>query len=139
MEAVSDAVRYRLLCDSTGSRITRVSASVDVTSFDSGNSNRDSHAMEVIDALTYPDAGFTSTAVSEQGDSLQVTGLLSFHGVSKILVIPGRVDTTADRMTVHAQFSISMTEFKIDRPSLLMIPVADSIRFTLTAVFQRKD
>ncbi|HTP12644.1 MAG TPA: YceI family protein, partial [Bacteroidota bacterium] len=39
---------------------------VDVTTFDSGNSNRDSHAMEVVDALTYPDVQFTSTSVVQR-------------------------------------------------------------------------
>jgi hypothetical protein len=135
MEAVSTAAVYRLEYDSSAANVRSVSASVDVTSFNSGNSNRDSHAMEVIDALTYPDARFVSTAIVRRGDSLSVSGKLEFHGILKDILVPAKLTASDKKLTVDAAFVISMTDFKIERPSLLMIPVEDSIRFALTAVF----
>jgi len=135
MEAVSNEVVVRMMCDSTGRTIGGVRAVVDVMTFNSGNSNRDSHAMEVVDALTYPEAKFSSTAIAPSGDSLAVRGMLQFHGVTREITAWGRAVTTADTIVVSAQFAISMTDFKIDRPSLLMIPVQDTIRFSLTAGF----
>ncbi len=134
-DAVSKSADGRLQFDTTSKEVTGVEAAVDVTSFDSGNSNRDSHAMEVVDALTYPDARFSSTSVVQSGDSITVTGSLLLHGVTKEIVMPGHLEWTSDRLHVQAHFAVSMTEFGIDRPSLLMMPVQDTIRFSINAVF----
>ena len=50
INAVSKDATYALEVDLASKVIKHASAQVDVTTFDSGNSNRDSHAMEVIDA-----------------------------------------------------------------------------------------
>jgi polyisoprenoid-binding protein YceI len=127
VEAVSREVRYRVEIDPVKHEIGSVSASVDVMSFSSGNSNRDSHAMEVIDALTFPEAG--------NGDSISVAGKVTFHGVTKNATMKGVVRWMPDRLNVSGGFSLSLTEFQIERPSLLMIPVNDTLRFSLDATF----
>jgi hypothetical protein len=40
-----------------------------------------------------------------------------------------------NRLTVTGNFVISLTEFKVERPSLLMIPVKDELRFSFKEVF----
>ena len=135
MTAVSRQPEFRIDLDSTGERVTHVAAAVDVTSFDSGNSNRDSHAMEVIDAIDYPEAKFTSTSVVYRGDTLDVAGTLEFHGVTRGIVARASTRRSGDTLEFIGGFTISMTDFKIERPSLLMIPVDDTLRFGLKAVF----
>lgn len=140
VESTSKVVAFRIEFDSTVDHIKAISASADVTSFDSGNSNRDSHAMEVIDAITYPDVTFQSTAVRSSGDSLTVSGKLTFHGVTNDVVASLTRQWSPDKARVEFDggFPVSLTAFKIDRPSLLMIPVEDTLRFTLKAVFNLK-
>jgi polyisoprenoid-binding protein YceI len=92
--------------------------------------------MEVIDAITYPDASFASTHVSQQGDTVAVAGTLTFHGVTKEIISTGTGKWSDGRLVVLENFNISMTSYGIDRPSLLMIPVQDTIRFTLQATFR---
>ena len=120
--------------DKTGT-IEKVSVQVDVTTFDSGNSNRDSHAMEVIDALDYPEAGFTSSSVEKDGDSLKVFGKLTFHGVTKDIVIHAFEKQQENKLTVTGKFTISLTAFKVERPSLLLIPTSDDLRFSFSQTF----
>ncbi len=134
-DATSHDVSYDVKLDSAGTGITGVEATVDVTTFDSGNSNRDSHAMEVVDALTYPSASFRSTEISRAGDSLTVNGDLTFHGVTKPVVATGTCRLAGGVMTVSEQFNLSMTAFGLERPSLLLMPVQDTVRFSLMAVF----
>ncbi len=136
VEATSKEVVYRLDVDPASHQLKSVSASVDVTTFDSGNSNRDSHAMEVVDALTYPEASFSSTSISQSGDSVKVTGKLTFHGVTKEVTIPAALKWSPNRLDVNGSFEISLTAFKIDRPSLLMIPVSDALKFTIVAAYR---
>jgi len=138
IDATSTSVDYKLELDPTKREIKTVTAQVDVTTFDSDNSNRDSHAMEVIDALTYPDVDFTSTSVEQRGDSIFVSGKLTFHGVTNDIVMTGTAQWQPDRLDVHGAFDVGLTEFKIDRPSLLLIPVDDKLSFTLAAAFTWK-
>jgi polyisoprenoid-binding protein YceI len=112
-----------------------VTAQVDVMTFDSGNSNRDSHAMEVVESIKYPDVTFASTSVTQHGDSLNVAGKLTFHGVTKDIVMTGATKWSQNKLDVHGNFEVSITAFKIERPSLLMIPVDDELRFSLHAAF----
>lgn len=135
IESTSTAVQYVVDADVASKTITKVAGIVDVTTFNSGNSNRDSHAMEVIDALSYPEARFVGTSVVPHGDSLTVSGQLTFHGVTHDVIAHAVQHWTADGLTVEGGFTIGLTAFKVERPSLLMIPVEDDLSFTFTAVF----
>ncbi len=135
IDATSRAVQFQARVDPDKKEISSVSASVDVTTFDSGNSNRDSHAMEVVDALTYPDVQFASISVAEHNDSIIVTGNLTFHGITKAVTMKGIARWSAAEVDVNGAFDLSLTEFKIERPALLLIPVEDKLSFTLAASF----
>ena len=68
IEATSKDVYCVANIDPVKKEIKNVSVQIDVTTFDSGNSNRDSHAsMETVDAITYPDVRFISTSVYQGG------------------------------------------------------------------------
>jgi polyisoprenoid-binding protein YceI len=138
IEATSKEVEYRAQLDPAKHEFVSVTGQVDVMTFSSGNSNRDSHAMEVIDAITYPYASFESTGITRSGDSLRVTGKVTFHGVTRDVVIPAKSLWSADRVEVSGAFDLSLKAHSIDRPSLLMIPVDDELRFTFDAVFRFK-
>lgn len=135
IEATSKDVFYRLQVDPVRKEIASVSGRVDVTTYDSGNSSRDSHAMEVIDAISYPEATFTSTAITQSGDSLKVAGKLTFHGVTKDIVIAAASQWSKNKLQVGGAFDVSLTAFNIERPSLLLIPVQDILSFSFTASF----
>lgn len=135
IESTSKEAYCTIDVDISTKEIKKVSVQVDVTTFNSGNSNRDSHAMEVIDALSYPDARFASTNISQKGDSLKVTGKLTFHGITKDILISAATKWSDNKLVVNGNFDISLTAFKVERPSLLMIPVKDALKFSLTQVF----
>jgi polyisoprenoid-binding protein YceI len=135
-DAVSKDVQYTVVLDSACRQVTGVTGTVDVTTFDSKNSNRDSHAMEVVDAITYPDASFASTRVVQDGENLAVTGNLTFHGVTKEVLAAGTAKWADGKLTVNEKFAFCMTTFGIEKPSLLLMPVNDTLHFALQAVFK---
>ena len=135
IEATSKDVVYRLEIDPVKKEVLSVQADVDVTTFDSGNSNRDSHAMEVIDAIDYPEVNFASSSIAQAGDTLKITGKLTFHGVTQEVVMAAIPRWTPGKLEVSGHFDLSLTAFKIERPALLMIPVEDTLHFTFAATF----
>lgn len=138
VEATSTDVYFKIDADAATHKIVYVYAKADVTTFNSGNSSRDSHAMEVIDAMTYPDVEFTGTSYQQNGDNITVTGKLAFHGVTKEITVPGTTAWSNDKLVVTGQFALSLAAFNIERPSLLMVPTEDTLRFTYTATFPLK-
>jgi hypothetical protein len=138
IEATSKEALYKLEFDPANKVVKSVSAQVDVTTFDSGNSNRNSHAMEVIDAISYPDMTFSSSTITQFGDSLSVSGRLTFHGVTKDIVAGASVKWFPGKLEVLGGFNLSLTAFNIERPSLLMIPVQDTLRFSFGTAFSWK-
>ena len=135
IEATSKDGWFRIEADPGKKEIKSVSAQVDVMTFDSGNSNRDSHAMEVIESIKYPDAVFLGTAVTQNGDSIKVAGKLTFHGVTNDIVMAGVTKWSGDKLEVKGGFEVSLEAYKIARPSLLMIPVEDALRFSMDVEF----
>jgi len=135
IEATSKELQCTIGYDDATKTIVSASFSAEVSSFDSGNSNRDSHAMEVLDALTYPTVSFESKNIAATGAELQVSGDLSFHGITKPITLTASTSSSADSLTVQGNADVSLTSFNIDRPSLLMIPVEDTLGISFTMVF----
>ena len=62
-----------------------VSATVDLSSIDTGNADRDAHirSADFFDVDTHPTLSFRSTGVRPDGDDFVVDGELSLHGVTR--------------------------------------------------------
>ena len=136
VEAVCKDLFCTIQYDDATQTILGTSFSADVSSFDSGNSNRDSHAMEVLDALSFPTVSFKSNKIDTQGNGLQVAGDLTFHGVTKPITFSAWTSTEGKKLKVEGKANVSLTAFQIERPALLMIPVQDTLRISFTMVFQ---
>ncbi len=135
IESTSRSAICLIEADPELKQITQVAVKVGVETFNSGNSNRDSHAMEVIEALKYPDAIFKSTSITPKGDSLEVQGELTFHGITRAIQISILPKWSNNKLVVSGNFDISLTAFHVERPSLLLIPVKDTLQFTLSQSF----
>ena len=66
---------------------------------------------------------------------LKVSGKLLFHGVTRDLVFDAIPKWENNKLTVTGEFAISLTAYKIERPSLLLVPVNDDLHFTFKSVF----
>jgi polyisoprenoid-binding protein YceI len=91
--------------------------------------------MEVIDAISYPYVKFNSSSVTTTANSIKVTGKLFFHGVTKDLTFEAIPKWEGNKLTVTGKFQISLTEYKVERPSLLLVPVNDELKFSFNQVF----
>ncbi len=135
VEAISKEIQCSIDYDDATHTILQTSFSAEVSSFDSGNSNRDSHAMEVLDAIDFPTVSFESTRIEASGSSLNVQGNLTFHGRTKPISFVASSSIAGNKLTVIGKTAVSLTAFDIERPSLLLIPVEDSLKISFNVVF----
>ena len=135
VEATSNKGVCIVNIDTASKEIKQTLVEAPVTSFDSGNSNRDSHAMEVIDAIKYPVAKFLSSDIVYKGDTLIVSGAMTFHGITKNIIFDAVQKMDGNKLEIDGSFKLSLTAYKVDRPTLLMMPVDDLLTFTIKEVF----
>ena len=108
-------------------RITRVAATVKVKSFDSQNSNRDAHMLEVTDALTHPNITFSSTSVAPEAGGYLVRGNLSFHGVTKPFETKVVETKKNGRRIITGRFIFLLEDFGIERPTLMLVKTDNEV------------
>ncbi|MFL5358987.1 YceI family protein [Archangium sp.] len=133
--------KARLLPDGT----LQVAVRANVADFDSGNSNRDAHMKEATEAAKFPTVELKGLATgvkvpttfpSEQ--TVVLKGQLTFHGVKQAMELPLKVTfTSAKDVSAVGTFQVSLEAFKVERPSLLMVPVDDAL--DLETKFQLKE
>lgn len=114
-----------------------VAVSIKVASFDSDNNNRDSHAIEVLDGIKYPNVTFVSSDIKPGNEGqLVAKGTLTFHGIAKAVTVPVMRKETGNSITLTGEFPISLTEYKIERPSLMGMKTDDDMLLKVNAVFK---
>jgi len=136
VDAVTRDVEGRARLSTDGRLVVVVRAKV--TTFDSGNANRDAHMLEVLDAARFPwvmvrgEASDVRPVPSPEPVEVRLQGVLDFHGSERPLDVTARVRfVTPERAEVEAAFPVSLDAYDVERPSLFFIKIGD--RITITA------
>jgi polyisoprenoid-binding protein YceI len=135
VKAINKEPKFIIDFDVKQKKILRAEAVAEVMKFNSGNSNRDSHAMEVVEALKYPLVSFKSSEISLGSEDIVVKGFLTFHGKTKEIEMRGKAKFEGNALVVEGGFNVSLTEFGVKRPSLFFIKSEDTLKMYLFAKF----
>ena len=141
-DAVSRAVEGKARLLPGGQAQVMVRAAVE--SFDSGNTNRDEHMKETVEAARFPTVELKALA---EGVALPATfpsklekkfkAQITFHGVQQVFDIPVTVEfVSANEARATASFALSLESFKIDRPSLMFVKIDDAMQLDVKIVFR---
>jgi polyisoprenoid-binding protein YceI len=132
----SKKVDCLLIYDEETKTFKKVAVSTNVADFDSKNSSRDGHALEVLDAIKYPKVTFGSTVIEPAKDGkLKISGKLNFHGKAKDITFEADYKLTDKEINVSGGFPVSMTEFEVERPSFMLIKTDDILEIKFNIVF----
>ena len=108
----------------------RIAVMTPVSSFDSKNSNRDGHAVEVLEALLYPKVSFYSDDLVLDENVLTITGVLKFHGISLPLSTKANYTKLKDFLVLEGDFTIQPSAFGIKLPSFMLVKMRDNIHIS---------
>jgi len=135
VDGSSRSVEGKALIDPDGTVKTMVR--IPVQSFDSGDSNRDSHMLETLQAGKFPFVTFKGVGkvpgTSPGGRPAGVTlrGELDFHGVKRPVEVPATVEFAADGSArVQGTLVVSLEAHQVERPSMLAMKLDDDCTIT---------
>jgi polyisoprenoid-binding protein YceI len=111
---------------------------VPISSFDSGDRNRDANMREVVDASRHPFVVFRGVArlgaqlpVAERAITVEtrMEAEVELRGVKKPVVVPLTVELAPGGSgRARGSFEVSLEAFGVERPSLLFVKVEDACR-----------
>ena len=107
----------------------------EVEDFKSGNSSLDSNSYRVLEALKYPNIIFKSLNIEEVDGMLNIVGLIEFHGIERsidVMVISTNIENTTK---LFGEFTINLSDYSVDRPSLLLRKIDNQITIVFELVF----
>ncbi len=132
-------IQGNVIVNDTDATKSTVSVTIDTTTLDTGNTQRDTHVKSpaFFDVAKIPTASFTSTNVAKNGTHLTVMGNLTLHGITR----PVQLDVDGPSAPVpgmdkkpHSGFSatttISRKDFGIG-PDFGAAVVGDDIKLTI--------
>ena len=133
-DGVNDNISGVIIYDSV---ISKIAIAAKVVDFDSGNSGRDSHSLEVLEALKFPNIKFYSDDIETEGNAITFNGDIEFHGQKKPITVLGTVDDNENLINVTGKFQIIPSEFSIKLPSFMLIEMEDYLNISFDIQFDK--
>ena len=115
---------------------------VPVKSFDSGDSNRDLHTLQVARGGQFPMVTVRTRLSEDTSGSATIHADLEvqFAGqTAKYNQVPFQQVTQGNETRISGTIPALLTDFKIDPPSLLMIPVKNEIPIRVEMTWRREN
>ena len=104
------------------------SVAVPLSTFSSGNDSRDSNMLIYCKAFDFPDIIFESTSIQVNKNSLDIEGIIDFAGRKKEIKSVAQLNALQDnQFSVEGEFEILLSDFDIERPSLLFVKMEDLV------------
>ena len=116
--------------------ISNIGIVAKVSDFKSGNSSLDSNSLRVLEALQFPNVIFKSTIVNQEDGQIIFEGEMNFHGIEKDFTISAEVTHRNEITQLSGKFIVSLTDFLVERPSLLTRKINDEINLEFELFFR---
>ena len=116
--------------------ISNIGIVAKVSDFKSGNSSLDSNSLRVLEALQFPNVIFRSTVVNQEDGQIIFEGVMNFHGIEKDFTISAEVTNLNEVTQLSGKFIVSLSDFLVERPSLLTRKINDEINLEFELFFK---
>ena len=105
------------------------SISVPLSTFSSGNDNRDSNMLVYCRAFDFPNINFQSTSIKVNESTLEIEGIIEFAGEEKEIKTNAKLNRLDNNLfAIEGELDILLSEFKVERPSLLFVEIEDLVK-----------
>ena len=110
-----------------------------VKDFDSGNGNRDSNMMEILEVINFPKIEYYSNKISLDKDEISFSGNLNFHGISTDLDINSEIKKTNKKLILSGEFNVSLVDHDVKLPTFMLRSIEKEVLIKYQLLFNRSD
>ena len=122
-----------------GSNPTQLSGDISIPSITlhSENEGRDDHMHEAIHAESEKVISIEVTKVKKTNDLYQIYADLTLNGVTKQIVSVCNIQEKGTKIDLDGNFSIQMSDYKIEQPSMLFFTVRNQVDIKYTLKYEK--
>ncbi len=120
-------------------QLEMIAVSAKVADFDSGNENRDAHALELLDVFDFPNVRFLAKKFTRNGQNVVMDGVLQFRGVSRDISVTMNIAPEENQYKVFGAFTVQPSLFNMPLPSFMLKEIDDALDISVSLIFTPKD
>ena len=129
-----------VIIENTGEEeFEQIALAMFVKDFDSGNGNRDSNMLELLEVINFPKIEYYSNKISLDKDEISFFGNLNFHGISKDLSINSEIKKTDNKIILSGEFRVSLVDHDVQLPTFMMRSIEEDILIKYQLLFNKID
>ena len=136
-DGLNQKIKGMAVVDESTDEIFKIALLANLRDFDSNNSGRDAHALEVLEALKFPEIKFYSDDIKFYSKTVNLKGLLEFHGISVTQNIEAVLSKTDLGTELVGEFQLIPSDFGIKLPSFLSIKMKDLLKINYRIVIDK--
>lgn len=106
-------LKSELLFDENNLSASKLSATIDVKTVNTGNGMRNKHAAQGLDAKTFQTVKFVSNSITKTPSGYEATGNLTIKDVTKQIKIPFTFSKAADGGVFAGTFSVRPADYNV--------------------------
>tara|TARA_B100000886_G_scaffold262042_1_gene186760 strand:+ start:355 stop:825 length:471 start_codon:yes stop_codon:yes gene_type:complete len=135
----NEKIRGVIIRNNEEDKFQQIALAMFVKDFDSGNGNRDSNMMELLEVINFPKIEYYSNKISLVKDKISFSGNLNFHGISKDLNISSEIKKTDTKIILSGQFKVSLVDHNVQLPTFMMKSIEKEVLIKYQLLFNKID
>ena len=129
-----------VIVENTGEgNFEQVALAMFVKDFDSGNGNRDSNMLELLEVINFPKIEYYSNNIFLDEGKILFSGNLNFHGISKELSINSEIKKTNKKLVLSGKFNLSLIDHNVKLPTFMMRSINKDVLIKYQLIFYKSD
>lgn len=104
-----------ILFDEADLANSKISASIDAGSVNTGNGMRNKHAAKALGVKDFPKIKFESTSITKKGDGYEAAGKLTINDVTKEMALPFTFEKNDNGGVFAGKFPVVLEEYHVDK------------------------
>ena len=135
----NEKVRGVIIENTDEENFEQVALAMFVKDFDSGNGNRDSNMLELLEVINFPKIEYYSNNISLDKGKILFSGNLNFHGITRDLNINSAIKKTNKKMVLSGEFRVSLVDHNVKLPTFMMRSIDKDILIKYQLLFNKSE
>lgn len=114
-DGIFKGLKTEIYFDESNLSASKISASIDATSINTGNGMRNKHACQGLGTTQFPTIQFVATSITKSGNAYEANGRLTIKDVTKDIKLPFTFIRNEDGGVFSGKFTVIPSEYHVTK------------------------